>query len=87
MEQRAPRDARPSIALFSEPIRGTDTLGDPVMILGLMVDGEAEAVIFGVSPGGRPAWWPFCEISFDWRWSPELGRWADLEELVNPDAR
>jgi len=85
MEPRAPRDARPSIALFSEPIRGTDTQGNPVMILGLMV-GEVEAMIFGVNPEGRPTWWPVPEITFDWRFSEQLGRWADIEEIVYPQA-
>ena len=73
-----------AIALFAEPVRGTPASGPPVMILGLDVATTEEPAIFGVDAEGRPKWWILAEITFDWRWSVRLGRWADLEEIIRP---
>jgi hypothetical protein len=54
------------------------------MILGIKVSANAEPTIFGIDADGHPRWLGFAEVTFDWRWSSELGRWADLEELTDP---
>jgi hypothetical protein len=75
-----------AIALFSEPCRGTHGEKAPVMLLGVKVGADEEPTLLGVDASGQPRWFTFPEVTFDWRWSTELGRWADLEELVNPQA-
>lgn len=75
-----------AIALFSEPCRGTLLDLAPVMLLGVKVGATEEPTLLGVDASGQPRWFTFPEVTFDWRWSHELGRWADLEELVNPQA-
>jgi hypothetical protein len=76
-----------AIALFAEPCRGTHSEKAPVMLLGVAVNPTEEPLLFGVDSDGHPLWFTFPEVTFDWRWSPELDRWADLDELVNPPVR
>lgn len=73
-------------ALFSEPARGTHVTGEPVMILGFDADTEGEPLILGINAEGKIRYYPTDTITFDWRWSPKLGRWADLEELSGEPA-
>jgi hypothetical protein len=82
--RRQPTVSSSAIALFAEPCRATHLETGPVMIIWVEVGGANEPTLLGVDAGGQPRWFTFTEVTFDWRWSPELGRWADLEELVNP---
>ena len=70
-------------ALFTEPVRGTLKDGTPVMILGVQAVESDDDYVFGVDGDGNPGWWKLEMLTFDWRWSPGLGRWADLEEIEN----
>jgi hypothetical protein len=74
--------AASALALFPDPIRGTHASDAPLMILGLTVGPGAVTTLLCVGTDGRPGWFPFGDVTFDWRWSDELGRWADLEELM-----
>jgi hypothetical protein len=82
----ADADAASALALFPEPIRGTHVSEARLMILGLTVGPGEEPTLLCVDADGRPGWFPLGEMTFDWRWSDELGRWADLEELTRAGA-
>jgi hypothetical protein len=75
------RTGASSLALFSEPARGTHVTQGRLMILGILLRVGDEPMILAVDQDGHPAWCDLDDVTFDWRWSPELGRWADLEEL------
>jgi hypothetical protein len=79
-------DAANALALFPEPIRGTHAQGAPLMILGLTVGPAAVTTFLCVGTDGRPCWFALADVTFDWRWSDELGRWADLEEITRAGA-
>ena len=79
----ADTDVATGLALFPEPVRGTHASDARLMILHLRVGPGAEPTLLCVGSNGRPGWFPLGEVTFDWRWSDELGRWADLAELVD----
>jgi hypothetical protein len=79
-------DAANALALFAEPIRGTHASDARLMILGLTVGPGAVTTLLWVGTDGRPCWFPLGDVTFDWRWSDELGRWADLEDLTRAGA-